>query len=180
MHWLGQAQRAFDLMCVHLRQRRTLTGVLADKQLMHQHVFAAYSQICAARSLLRRAAAMFDANRRPTSDVSAAKVTTSQMINNVLDSAVQVFGAEGCSIHSCLWPTGPHAQPASTMDPTKSISPPPPNGSWPPTMTPTPSTSLTPSTKSRVDIPHNYCDQTGTLQHTNKRATASLADGWRR
>jgi acyl-CoA synthetase len=95
MHWLGQAQRAFDLMCAHLRQRRTLTGVLADKQLMHQHVFAAYSQICAARSLLRRAAAMFDANRRPTSDVSAAKVTTSQMINNVLDSAVQVFGAEG-------------------------------------------------------------------------------------
>jgi acyl-CoA synthetase len=95
MHWLGQAQRAFDLMCVHLRQRRTLTGVLADKQLMHQHVFAAYSKICAARSLLRRAAAMFDANRRPTSDVSAAKVTTSQMINEVLDSAVQVFGAEG-------------------------------------------------------------------------------------
>jgi acyl-CoA synthetase len=95
MHWLGQAQRAFDLMCVHLRQRRTLTGVLADKQLMHQHVFAAYSQICAARSLLRRAATMFDANRRPTSDVSAAKVTASQMINNVLDSAVQVFGAEG-------------------------------------------------------------------------------------
>ncbi len=57
MHWLGQAQRAFDLMCLRMRQRRTLGGVLADKQLMHQHVFAAYTEICAARSLLRRAAA---------------------------------------------------------------------------------------------------------------------------
>ena len=95
MHWLGQAQRAFDLMCLHLRQRRTLTGVLGDKQLMHQHVFAAYTQICAARSLLRRAAATFDANRPTTSDVSAAKVATSHMVNNVVDRAVQVFGAEG-------------------------------------------------------------------------------------
>ncbi|MGH3670491.1 MAG: AMP-binding protein, partial [Pseudonocardiaceae bacterium] len=47
MHWLGQAQRAFDLMCLRMRQRRTLGGVLADKQLMHQHVFAAYTEICA-------------------------------------------------------------------------------------------------------------------------------------
>lgn len=95
MHWLGQAQRAFDLMCLRLRQRRTLGGVLADKQLMHQHVFAAYTEIAAARSLLRRAAAAFDANVPTTSDVSAAKVAAAQMVNNVLDSAVQVFGAEG-------------------------------------------------------------------------------------
>jgi acyl-CoA dehydrogenase len=95
MHWLGQGQRAFDLMCLRLRQRRTLGGVLADKQLMHQHVFTAYTEICAARSLLRRAAAAFDANVPTTSDVSAAKVTASHMINNVLDRAVQVFGAEG-------------------------------------------------------------------------------------
>lgn len=95
MHWLGQAQRAFDLMCLRLRQRRTPGGVLADKQLMHQHVFAAYTEICAARSLLRRAAAVFDADLPTTSDVSAAKVAASQMVNNVLDRAVQVYGAEG-------------------------------------------------------------------------------------
>ena len=62
---------------------------------MHQHVFAAYTEICAARSLLRRAAAVFDADLPTTSDVSAAKVAASQMVNNVLDRAVQVFGAEG-------------------------------------------------------------------------------------
>jgi acyl-CoA synthetase len=95
MHWLGQAQRAFDLMCLRMRQRRTLGGVLADKQLMHQHVFAAYTEICAARSLLRRAAAVFDAGLPTTAEVSAAKVAASQMINDVLDRAVQVFGAEG-------------------------------------------------------------------------------------
>ncbi|MGB8232085.1 MAG: AMP-binding protein, partial [Pseudonocardiaceae bacterium] len=95
MHWLGQAQRAFDLMCLRMRQRRTLGGVLADKQLMHQHVFTAYTEICATRSLLRRAAAIFEADLPATSDVSAAKVAASQMVNDVLDSAVQVFGAEG-------------------------------------------------------------------------------------
>jgi acyl-CoA dehydrogenase len=95
MHWLGQAQRAFDLMCLHLRQRRTLSGVLADKQLMHQHVFAAYTEICAARGLLRRAAAAWDADVPTTSDISAAKVSAAWMVNNVLDRAVQVFGAEG-------------------------------------------------------------------------------------
>lgn len=95
MHWLGQAQRAFDLMCLRMRQRRTLGGVLADKQLMHQHVFAAYTEICAARSLLRRAAAVFDADLPTTSEVSVAKVAASQMVNDVLDRAVQVFGAEG-------------------------------------------------------------------------------------
>ena len=95
MHWLGQAQRAFDLMCLRMRQRRTLGGVLADKQLMHQHVFTAYTEICAARSLLHRAAAVFDAELPTTSDVSAAKVAASQMLNDVLDKAVQVFGAEG-------------------------------------------------------------------------------------
>ncbi|MBV8541653.1 MAG: AMP-binding protein [Pseudonocardiales bacterium] len=95
MHWSGQAQRAFDLMCLRMRRRRTLGGVLADKQLMHQHVFAAYTEICAARSLLRRAAAVFDAGLPTTSDVSAAKVAASRMVNDVLDRAVQVFGAEG-------------------------------------------------------------------------------------
>jgi acyl-CoA dehydrogenase len=95
MHWLGQAQRAFDLMCLRMRQRRTLGGVLADKQLMHQHVFAAYTEICAARSLLRRAAVVFDAGLPTTSEVSAAKVAASRMVNDVLDRAVQVFGAEG-------------------------------------------------------------------------------------
>lgn len=95
MHWLGQAQRGFDLMCLRMRQRRTLSGVLADKQLMHQHVFDAYTGICAARSLLRRAAAVFEAGLPATSDVSAAKVAASRMVNDVLDSAVQVFGAEG-------------------------------------------------------------------------------------
>jgi acyl-CoA synthetase len=95
MHWLGQAQRAFDLMCLRMRQRRTLGGVLADKQLMHQHVFAAYTEICSARSLLRRAAAVFEAGLPATSEVSAAKVAASRMINDVLDRAVQVYGAEG-------------------------------------------------------------------------------------
>src|SRR5699024_4130605 len=38
MRWLGQAQRAFDLLCARLLERSAFGGPLADKQLMQKHV----------------------------------------------------------------------------------------------------------------------------------------------
>ncbi|MGH3611892.1 MAG: acyl-CoA dehydrogenase family protein [Pseudonocardia sp.] len=95
MHWLGQAQRAFDLMCHRLTERATFSGRLADKQLMHQHVFDACTAITSARSLVRSAAAGLDAGRSGATEVSIAKVTAARAVQDVLDRAVQVFGAEG-------------------------------------------------------------------------------------
>ena len=39
MRWLGQAQRAFDLMCLRLHERNAFGSSLADKQLMQKFVF---------------------------------------------------------------------------------------------------------------------------------------------
>ncbi len=94
--WLGQAQRAFDLMCQRLRTRRTATGPLAEKQLMQRHVFDSYQEIIAVRTLLRDLAARLDTGDPDIElDLSAAKVLTSHMFCGVTDRAVQVFGAEG-------------------------------------------------------------------------------------
>ncbi|MEV1294316.1 AMP-binding protein [Pseudonocardia sp. NPDC049635] len=97
MHWIGLAQRAFDLMCARLREREVHGGPLGGKQLMHEHVFAAYTGISAARSLVRRAAARLDAGQPARVEVAAAKVAASRIAVDVIDRAVQVHGAEGLS-----------------------------------------------------------------------------------
>lgn len=97
MHWLGQAQRGFDLMCQRLRVRPTPGGQLADRQLMQQHVFESYLEISAARALVRRAAARLDTGQSHGPDLSVAKIAASRAAFTVLDRAVQVFGAEGLS-----------------------------------------------------------------------------------
>ncbi|MET8827652.1 AMP-binding protein [Streptomyces sp. NPDC004610] len=97
MHWLGAAQRAFDLMCRRLREREVHGGLLSERQLMREHVFLSYSQISAARDLTLRAAQALDQGRDARVEVAAAKVAASRAANDVADRAVQVFGAEGLS-----------------------------------------------------------------------------------
>ncbi|MEH1014429.1 acyl-CoA dehydrogenase family protein [Micromonospora sp. CPCC 206060] len=96
--WVGQAQRAYDLMCARLRTRRTSTDLLGDKQLMQLHVFDSYTEITSARLMLHHAAALLDADDpQVATAVSAAKVVASRMFQHVTDRAIQVYGAEGLS-----------------------------------------------------------------------------------
>ncbi|MDF3289157.1 acyl-CoA dehydrogenase family protein [Streptomyces silvisoli] len=97
MRWLGQAQRAFDLMCNRLHQREAFGGLLATKQLLQQHVFDSYTDIRSARSQVLRAAAMLDAGQDVYIEVATAKVLASNALYQVLDRAVQIHGAEGLS-----------------------------------------------------------------------------------
>ncbi|MFJ7242881.1 AMP-binding protein [Streptomyces olivaceus] len=97
MHWLGAAQRAFDLMCRRLREREVHGGLLGERQLMREHVFLSYSAISAARELTLRAAVALDQGRDARVEVAAAKVAASRTASDVADRAVQVFGAEGLS-----------------------------------------------------------------------------------
>jgi len=65
MRWLGQAQRAFDLMCHRLHQRHAFGSPLADKQLLQKHVFDSAAEIQAARLFtLDTAAGLIPATRR--------------------------------------------------------------------------------------------------------------------
>lgn len=95
VHWLGQARRAFDLMCHRLQVRTAFKERLANKQLMQQHVFDSYIEIQSARSQVLRAAAAITAGRADYTEIAAAKVLASRALWNVLDRAIQVYGAEG-------------------------------------------------------------------------------------
>lgn len=95
MRWLGQAQRAFDLMCERLNERSAFGGPLADKQLMQQHVFDSYTEIQSSRLLTLQAAHKIDSGSQARVEIGAVKVVGARMLHNVVDRAVQVYGAAG-------------------------------------------------------------------------------------
>lgn len=95
MRWLGQASRAYELMVARLRERTAFGGPLADKQLMQEHVFEAHAAITAARLLTLDAARVLDEGGAARVEIGVVKVVGARMLNDVVDRAVQVFGAEG-------------------------------------------------------------------------------------
>ncbi|PQP21981.1 acyl-CoA dehydrogenase family protein [Rhodococcus opacus] len=95
MRWLGVAQRAFDYLCTRANSRVMGGETLAHKQFIHQWVFDSYHEIASNRLLVLDAAAKVDAGQQARVELSAIKVSCAAMVNNVLDRAMQVHGAEG-------------------------------------------------------------------------------------
>jgi alkylation response protein AidB-like acyl-CoA dehydrogenase len=95
MRSLGQAERAFDLMCQRANQR-TLSGrPLADKQLTQLAVYDSYKDIQACRLLVLDTAAKLDRGEQARVELSTIKVECARMVGRVVDRAVQMHGAYG-------------------------------------------------------------------------------------
>jgi len=116
MRWLGQAQRAFDLMCRRLHERSAGGEKLADKQLMQKFVFDSAAEIQAARLLTLDAAAKIDAGSDARVEIGLIKVVGAKMLHNVVDRAVQVFGAKGLTDDTPLSIMYRHAREARIYD----------------------------------------------------------------
>ena len=127
MRWLGQAQRAFELLCERLNDRVAFGEPLSHKQLMQQHVFESYAEIQACRLLTLHAAERIDAGDQARVEIGTIKVVGARMLHNVIDRAIQAHGAAGLTddtpLSTC---TGPPGSPASTTAPTRSTSTPSP------------------------------------------------------
>lgn len=95
MRWLGQAQRAYELLCHRLNQRTAFGEPLAKKQLMQSHVFESYAEIQAARLLTLHAAHKIDQGEQARVEIGAIKVVGARMLHNVIDRAIQAYGAAG-------------------------------------------------------------------------------------
>ncbi|GAB2865833.1 acyl-CoA dehydrogenase family protein [Actinoallomurus bryophytorum] len=116
MRWLGQAQRAFDLLCGRLNSRSAFGGPLADKQLMQQHVFDSYAEIQAARLLTLQAAEQIDAGDEARVEIGVIKVVGARMLHNVVDRAIQAYGAAGLTDDTPLSRMYRHAREARLYD----------------------------------------------------------------
>jgi alkylation response protein AidB-like acyl-CoA dehydrogenase len=92
---IGIAQRALDLICEHARQRVTFGAPLADRQTIQWWVADAATRIHACRLMVYDAALKIDRGGEARSEVSMIKVFATEMAWDIVDKAMQTFGAMG-------------------------------------------------------------------------------------
>jgi alkylation response protein AidB-like acyl-CoA dehydrogenase len=116
MRWLGQAQRAFDLMCQRMHARTAFGGPLASKQILQGYVFESAAEIRASRLLTLEAARKLDAGEEAREDIAIIKVVGARMLHNVVDRAIQVHGAAGLTADTPLDRMYRHARESRIYD----------------------------------------------------------------
>jgi alkylation response protein AidB-like acyl-CoA dehydrogenase len=102
MRWLGQAQRAFDLMCERANQRVAFGSTLGEKQQVQAMIFDTAAEIQASRLLTLHAAHMLDRGDSARVEIGIIKVVGAAMLHNAIDRAIQVFGAKGTTADTPL------------------------------------------------------------------------------
>jgi alkylation response protein AidB-like acyl-CoA dehydrogenase len=95
MRWLGQMQRAFELMCRYANEREAFGGPLADKQTVQNWVADSAAEIQACRLLTMDAARKIDEGSEARVEVSLLKFFAARVLCDVIDRAIQVHGARG-------------------------------------------------------------------------------------
>jgi acyl-CoA dehydrogenase len=95
MRWLGQMQRAFELMCSYALEREAFGGPLAEKQTVQNWIADSAAEIQACRLLTLDAASKLDEGGEARVEVSLIKFFAARVLNDVIDRAIQVHGARG-------------------------------------------------------------------------------------
>jgi acyl-CoA dehydrogenase len=102
MRWLGQAQRAFELMCQRANSRFAHGSLLAEKGEIQRFVAESAAQIQACRLMTLDAARVMDGGGEARVEISLIKFYGAQMLHDVIDRAIQVHGALGLTADTPL------------------------------------------------------------------------------
>ncbi|MBV9119020.1 MAG: acyl-CoA dehydrogenase family protein [Acetobacteraceae bacterium] len=92
---VGIARRALEMLCEQARNRVTFGARLADRQAVQWWVADAATRIHACRLMVMDAAAKQDAGQEVRTEASMVKVFATEMAGDVVDHAMQTFGAMG-------------------------------------------------------------------------------------
>ncbi len=92
---IGMAQRALDMMCEYAPLRKTFGVALAQRQAVQWWVADAATRIHAARLMTYDCAWKLDQGRDARPQISMIKAYTTEMAYEVVDHAMQMFGAMG-------------------------------------------------------------------------------------
>jgi alkylation response protein AidB-like acyl-CoA dehydrogenase len=110
MRWLGQMQRAFELMCRRALEREAFGTRLADMQTIQNWVADSAAEIQACRLLTLDAAHKIDGGDEARVEVSLIKFFAARVLNDVIDRAIQVHGALGLTDDTPLARMAVHAR----------------------------------------------------------------------
>ncbi|RIK36826.1 MAG: acyl-CoA dehydrogenase [Chloroflexi bacterium] len=98
MRWIGIAERALELMCQYATRRRMSShALLSDQQAVQFWIAESRAEIDAARLLVLHAAWKIDQVGAPAArvEISTIKFFVANMLQRVLDRAIQTHGALG-------------------------------------------------------------------------------------
>ncbi|HJK89841.1 MAG TPA: acyl-CoA dehydrogenase family protein [Polyangiaceae bacterium LLY-WYZ-15_(1-7)] len=98
MRWLGLCERGFDLMCQRAAKREIAPGKpLGTRQMVQQWIAESRAQIDAARLYVQKAAWTIDTKGlyEARTEISCIKFFVANVLQEVLDRAIQVHGALG-------------------------------------------------------------------------------------
>jgi acyl-CoA dehydrogenase len=95
MRWLGQMQRAFELLCTRALEREAFGSRLADKQTVQNWIADSAADIQACRLMTLDAAHKIDGGDEARVEISLIKFYAARVLNEVIDRALQVHGGLG-------------------------------------------------------------------------------------
>lgn len=99
MRWVGQAKRAFDMMCERAVSHELHGGVLADKQTVRNWIADSAAEIQAARLMTLNAAWTIDQHGTSAArkEIAFIKYFGAKVLHDVIDRAIQTHGSLGYS-----------------------------------------------------------------------------------
>jgi acyl-CoA dehydrogenase len=99
MRSIGAAQYALELMCQRASSRVTFGKPLAEQGVIREWIATSYMEIEQARLLTLKTAWMMDnlGKKAAQQEIAMIKVVVPEMLTNVVNRAIQVFGAAGVS-----------------------------------------------------------------------------------
>ena len=92
---IGVSRRALDMMCSHVKQRKTFGALLADRQAIQWWIADSATKIHACRLMVHDAAARLDRGEDVRQAASMVKIFATEMAGEIVDYAIQAFGAMG-------------------------------------------------------------------------------------
>jgi acyl-CoA dehydrogenase len=118
MRWLGQARRAFDMLCERALQREAFGGPLADKQTVQNWIADSAAEMHAARLMTLHAAWVIDNQGAPAArrEIGLIKFYGAKVLHDVIDRAIQLHGSLGYSGDLPLEEMYRHARAARLYD----------------------------------------------------------------
>ena len=96
---VGMAQRVLELMCARAEERVAFGQKLSDQSSVRQDIARSRCEIEQCRLLVLKAAAEMDRSgaKGARDYISMVKIVGPQMAQNVIERAIQIFGAKGTS-----------------------------------------------------------------------------------
>ncbi len=105
MRWIGVCERAFDLMCRRASEREIAPGkVLGQMQMIQSFIAESRAEIDAARYMVLHTALKIqeEGQHAASAEISAIKFFAANVLQRVIDRAVQVHGALGVTDDTLL------------------------------------------------------------------------------